>query len=116
MAKLGNNLNYKNKIGVLGGSFDPAHKGHLVISKEAAKRFKLKNCDLFTPFRFNYNPFGSSLCIFKISAIRKIFNNPETNQLRADNGRMHIIENFNWQKIAKLYEDLIYKTIDEFQC
>ena len=49
-------------------------------------------------------------------AIRKIFTNPETNQLRADTGRMHIIENFNWQKIAKLYEDLIYKTIDEFKC
>ena len=42
MAKLGNNLNYKYKIGVLGGSFDPAHKGHLAISKEAAKRFGLK--------------------------------------------------------------------------
>ena len=32
----------KIKIGVLGGSFDPAHKGHLAISKEAIKRFKLK--------------------------------------------------------------------------
>ena len=34
--------NTKIKIGVLGGSFDPAHKGNLAISKEAKKRFKLK--------------------------------------------------------------------------
>ena len=32
----------KDKIGILGGSFDPAHKGHLAISKEAVKRLKLK--------------------------------------------------------------------------
>ena len=31
----------KNKIGILGGTFDPAHIGHIKISKEAKKKFRL---------------------------------------------------------------------------
>lgn len=31
----------KRRIGLLGGSFNPAHDGHLYISKEALKRLKL---------------------------------------------------------------------------
>ena len=50
------------------------------------------------------------------SAIRNIFANPESYQVKADAGRMHIIKNFNWQKIAQSYEELIYKTIEEFEC
>ena len=33
--------NYKKKLGILGGSFDPAHKGHIKISTEAKKKFKI---------------------------------------------------------------------------
>ena len=42
MLKKINNKIY-TKIGILGGTFDPPHKGHLQISKVAIKKLKLNN-------------------------------------------------------------------------
>jgi len=49
-------------------------------------------------------------------SIRNILSNPTKYQSRANKGRKHIIDNFDWKKIAQSYENLIYKTIEKFEC
>ena len=46
------------KIGILGGTFDPAHLGHIKISKEAKKKFKLEKIYWAVT---NKNPFKSKI-------------------------------------------------------
>lgn len=43
-----NNQNYKRRIGIMGGTFDPIHHGHLVAGSEVADRFGL-DLVLYTP-------------------------------------------------------------------
>ena len=52
----------KNEIGILGGSFDPVHKGHLQISKIAIKKIKLKKVYWVVTKK---NPFKKNLFFFK---------------------------------------------------
>ena len=62
----------KKKIGILGGTFDPAHKGHLSISKEAKKRFDI---DKIIWAVTKKNPFKgkSSLSLIKELILQKKF-------------------------------------------
>ena len=78
----------KIKIGILGGSFDPAHKGHLAISKEAVKRFKLKQIIWAITKK---NPFKKQSTI--------------TVAMRTKNCKK-IIQNANYIKV-KFYENII---------
>ncbi|MDC1140816.1 glycosyltransferase family 4 protein [Gammaproteobacteria bacterium] len=48
--------------------------------------------------------------------IKNIFQSPQKYKMQAELGRQHIIENFNWTKIGHAYEELLYKTINDFQC
>jgi glycosyltransferase involved in cell wall biosynthesis len=47
-------------------------------------------------------------------AIKNILTNFKKYKKIAESGRHHIIENFNWLKITQEYEDMIYKTIQDF--
>ena len=78
----------KIKIGILGGSFDPAHKGHLAISKEAVKRFKLKQIIWAITKK---NPFKKQSVVTVATRIRYC---------------KKIIKNTNFIKV-KFYENII---------
>ena len=65
----------KNKIGILGGSFDPAHKGHIAISKEAKKRFKLKKVIWAITKKNPLKKKSNSSLYLRIKYCKKITNN-----------------------------------------
>ena len=85
----------KIKIGILGGTFDPAHKGHLQISKQAKRRFNLKNV------------------IWAITRKNPFKNESKLNLKQRIHFAKKLINNNNFIKI-RFYEDKIgsNKTID----
>ena len=80
----------KKSIGLLGGSFDPAHKGHLAISKIALKKIKLKKIYWLITKK---NPFKKK-AYFSLNQRMKV--------------AKKIIKNFN--KIQVLYLDKMVKS------
>ena len=99
----------KNKIGILGGSFDPAHKGHLTISKESLKRFKLKKVIWAITKK---NPFkkksGLSLKN-RIKICKKILKNTKTIEVKfyedkvKSNKTINLINYFTKNKKNEIY-------------
>jgi len=99
----------KNKIGILGGSFDPAHKGHLAISKEAIKRFKLKKVIRAITKK---NPFKkkSSLSLTnRIKICKKILKKTKNIEVRfyedkiKSNKTINLINHFTKNKKNEIY-------------
>ena len=50
----------------------------------------------------------------QVEAIKNVINNYEDHKNIAEKGREHIIKQFNWLKITEEYENIIYKTIENF--
>jgi len=110
MAKLENKLKaQKIRIGILGGTFDPAHKGHLEISIQAKKRFKLKNIIWAITKKNPFKNESSSSLRSRTQFAKKLIGKNNYIKVKfyedkiASNRIIHLIEHLNKDKKFEIY-------------
>ena len=79
----------KIKIGILGGTFDPAHKGHLEISKEAKKKFNLNYIIWAVTKKNPFKKKSNSSLNKRISFAKKIVNKNKFIKIRFYEDKIH---------------------------
>ena len=110
MAKLENKLKpEKIKIGILGGTFDPAHKGHLEISKQAKKRFGLKNIVWAITKKNPFKDESKSTLRSRIKLAKKIIGKNNYIKIKffeekiGSNRTIDLVKHLNKEKRNKIY-------------
>ena len=83
----------KNKIGILGGTFDPAHMGHIKISKEAKKKFNLNK-------------------IFWVITKKNPFKKTEFFFIMGADNLINFHKWKNWNKIAEISKILVFDRLN----
>ena len=108
--KLENKLKPKKiKIGILGGTFDPAHKGHLEISKQAKKRFELKNIIWAITKKNPFKNESKSNLRSRIQFAKKLIGKNDYIKVKfyedkiASNRTINLIEHLNKDKKFEIY-------------
>ena len=99
----------EKKLGILGGSFDPAHKGHLKISIEAKKKFKINKIIWAITKK---NPFKkkSNLSLQKRLKISKEFTK-KYKFIQVNHYEKHIKSNKTFDLIKYLQKKLVNKEL-----
>ena len=99
----------KNKIGILGGSFDPSHKGHIAISKEAYKTFRLKKIIWAITKKNPFKKTSESNLFARIKYCKKILKNIKFIEVRCyenkikSNKTIDLINHFSKNKRNEIY-------------